>query len=82
MKSRKRWPENLVEAICEVIAEQRKERGLSVYALAQLSGVSQQAIGYYEKKQRRPSVECLARVARGLGLELSELIEEAEKRVG
>lgn len=81
MKSRKRWPDSLVDAICEAIAHRREELGLSVYAVSQSSGVSQQAIGYYERKQRRPSLECLAKVARALDWELSELVAEAESRI-
>jgi len=81
VKSRKRWPDNLVGAICEAIADRRKELGLSIYAVSQTSGVSQQGIGYYERKQRRPSLECLAKVARALDWELSELVAEAESRI-
>ena len=81
MKPRRRWPETLLDAICEAIRERRKKLGLSIYALSQSSGVSQQAIGYYERKQRRPSLECLAKVARALDWELSELVAEAESRI-
>ena len=75
------WPELLIRALCEVLKEQRVALGLSIYALSQASGVSQQAIGYYEKLLRRPTVESLARISKALNLKLSELVVLAEARL-
>ena len=75
---RKDWPDALIAAICRVIKERRLALNLSIYALSQKAGVSQQAISYYEKGLRRPTIEGLAKVAIGLGFELSELIASAE----
>jgi transcriptional regulator with XRE-family HTH domain len=77
----KDWPEVLITAICRVIKERRLALDLSIYALSQKSGVSQQAIAYYEKGDRRPTIEGLSKVATGLGMELSELISIAEEKV-
>lgn len=77
----KDWPDALIESICDTIKERRMELGLSVYAVSQTSGVSQQAIAYYEKRVRRPSVECLAKISWGLDLRLSELVSRAERRL-
>jgi transcriptional regulator with XRE-family HTH domain len=73
------WPESLVEAICQEIKIRRTELGLTIYALSQESGVSQQALANYEKGVRRPNLECLVRAAKGLRLEVSELIARAER---
>ena len=54
---------------------------MTVYALSQESGVSQQAIANYEKLARQPTIECLIKVARGLGLSPSELMSRAEARL-
>jgi transcriptional regulator with XRE-family HTH domain len=75
------WSEDLIEAICREIKVRRKELGLSVYALSQDSGVSQQAIANYEQGVRRPALDCLLKVARGLKLEPSELLARAEAKV-
>lgn len=75
------WPESLIELICQEIRLRRTELGITVYALSQASGVSQQAIANYEKGARRPNLECLVRVSKGLGLELSELVQRAERRI-
>ena len=74
------WPDILIESIIREIRLRREELGLTVYALSQLSGVSQQGISYYEKGIRRPTLEGLAKVSKGLDLELSELIARAERR--
>ena len=74
-------PEKLIEAVCREISRRRKELGMTVYALSQESGVSQQAIANYEKLARRPTLECLAKVASGLSLQLSELVARAEARL-
>ncbi len=76
----KDWPDALITAICRAIRERRLSLKLSIYAVSQKSGVSQQAIAYYEKEFRRPTVEGLVKVAGALGMELSELIAVAEAR--
>ena len=68
----------LIEFICKVIQDTRLKRGYSIYELSQRSGVSQQAIGYYEKGKRRPTLECLIKIAQGLDLTASEIIAKAE----
>lgn len=80
MKS-KDWPDDLISAISAVIRERRTSLGLSIYAVSQLSGVSQQAISYFEKEARRPTLESLARLSVSLELKVSELIAMAEKRL-
>lgn len=75
---RKDWPDALIAAICRAIKERRLALNMSIYALSQKSGVSQQAISYYEREMRRPTLEGLAKVSAGLDWELSELISAAE----
>ena len=55
--------------------------GVSVYQVAQESGVSQQAIANYEKQEHRPTLECLMKVSRALGFTPSEIVALAEKKV-
>jgi len=76
------WPDTLIEAVCNLLKERRLEQGLSIYRVSQACGVSQQAISYYEKHNRRPTLECLVKVSKALGLKPSELLALAEKRVG
>jgi len=73
------WSTELLEALSRVIRAQREEKGMTVYALSQESGVSEQAIHNYEKSLRHPTIERLAHVSRALGLKTSALIALAEE---
>lgn len=79
--SEQKWPDQLVEAVSAEIKARRLELGLSIYALSQTSGVSQQAIAYYERLHRRPSLEYLAKISKALDIQLSALIRRAEDRL-
>jgi len=65
--------------IIQLLKEERERLGLSKYALAQESGLSQQAIGYMEKGHRIPSLETVLRVARAMNVDLGKIITQARK---
>lgn len=48
-------------------------------ALADLSGVSESAIGMYETGKRKPSFEVLLRLSEALGCTVDELVREKEE---
>jgi len=62
----KDWSERLIVEVCKVLKERRLKLGVSIYHVSQASGVSQQAIANYEKLLRRPTLDCLAKVADAL----------------
>ena len=64
--------------IAERIKSIRKSKGISVYKLAQLSGVSETHIRDLERGDRNPSFDTLSRLSAPLGLSLSELFNESE----
>jgi len=51
------------------------------YAVAQQSGLSQQAIGYMEKGHRIPSLETVLRVAKAMNVDLAVIIKRAQKEL-
>ena len=63
------------------IQEKRKEQGLSQEALAEMLGVSRQALGKWESGASFPTLENLVQLARIFHMSLDELItgEEAQK---
>jgi transcriptional regulator with XRE-family HTH domain len=71
----------LGQRITQLLQEERERLGLSKYALARRSGVSQQMIGYVEKGQKRPSLETALRLADALDLDLGDLIKKARREV-
>jgi transcriptional regulator with XRE-family HTH domain len=54
----------------ELVAELRREHGLSVYALAQRAGLSDQTVHDLEHSKGQPSFETVRRLAEALGVTL------------
>jgi transcriptional regulator with XRE-family HTH domain len=57
----------------------RKERGLSQYDLAEMSGISQRMINHYENYAATPPVEKLKVIAKALNVKMSALLEDPEE---
>ncbi len=53
----------------------RKERGLSQEALALLCDIDRTYVGRIENMKRNPSLEILAKLAEGLNVKLSDLLD-------
>ncbi len=53
----------------------RQERGLSQEGLALLCNIDRTYVGRIENLKRNPSLEILAKIADGLGMTLSELLD-------
>ena len=52
----------------------RVERGLSQEALAELAGIHRNYLGGIERRERNVGLDNLERLARALGISLSELV--------
>lgn len=63
-----------------VIRAERKRRGLSQEALANLAGLSRSYVGEIERGEVGVSLAALEILALGLGVSLSEIIETYEQR--
>ena len=68
--------ENLSAVIGANLAEIRKQRGLSLDKVAELSGVSKAMVSQIERGESNPTVATLWKVALGLRIAFSELITE------
>ena len=67
--------------VVRLLRKEREGRGLSKYALANMSGVSQQMLGYMEKEMRNPTLETLLKIAYALEIDLGAFIQRAEKNI-
>ncbi len=65
-----------------MLAAERKQRGLTKYAVEQRCGLSQQMVGYVERGLRKPSLETALRLADGIGVDLAKIITRAHKSAG
>ena len=65
--------------IAERIKTVRKSKGLSVYKLSQIPGVSETHIRDIERGDRNPSFDTLSRLVVPMGMSLSELFNESDE---
>ena len=70
------------EAVAEILRERRLAAGLSLTDVAQRAGLTRQMVGFVEKGTRVPSLHTFARLAVGLGMSPSALLQEAETKAG
>ena len=70
------------QAVCErivrLLREERQRRGLTKYAAAQRSGLSQQAIGSLERGEKMPSLTTILRYAAAVEADLPDVIRRAQ----
>jgi len=64
----------------EVVRQHRGALDLSQEALAEKAGVHANHVGLVERGERSPSIDIAQRIAAALGLSLSALVTEVEKR--
>jgi transcriptional regulator with XRE-family HTH domain len=58
----------------------RKEKGLSQYDLADLTGLSQRMIGHYEKHAIEPPLQKIEIIAKALNVRISDLLENSASK--
>lgn len=68
----------LVGAVSTCLKSHRLDKGLSIYRLAQITGLNERTIDFIEKGERSPTIETATRIALALNFTLSEIIAEAE----
>lgn len=61
----------------ERMAELIREKGIEQKAVAEAVGVSEQAVSYFVRGLKSPSIEVLSRIAKVLDVSAAELIKEA-----
>ena len=71
----------LVAAFATTLREERLRLGLTQEDLADRADVSARFISFLETGRRQPSLSALAAVSKGLGLSMSTLTANVEKRL-
>lgn len=69
------------EIVSQLVADARRQEGLSLDELADRAGVPPSFVDLLERRSRQPTVAVAASLAEALGLSLSELVAEAEHDV-
>jgi transcriptional regulator with XRE-family HTH domain len=69
------------EIVSQLVADARRQEGLSLDELADRAGVPPTYVDLLERRSRQPTTAAAASLAEALGLSLSELVAEAEHDV-
>ena len=64
----------------QLVREWRVARGFSQEGFALHSSINRSYMTHIERGQRMPSIQTVAKIARGLGVQISELWLELERR--
>ena len=66
-----------------IAATLRAERGIAGFSQAEMerrTGITRSSYRYYEKAERLPDMVALAKIAEALGVSLSRIVGEIERR--
>lgn len=72
--------EALTQAVAAGLRRERIRRGMSMNAVAERGGLSQQMVSYVERGLRNPTLDTLFRIAIALELDLADVIAAAQRR--
>lgn len=71
----------LCEFIGPSIRKLRSERGLTISRVSEVSGIFQPNITRIELSQHNPHIDTLERLAKAIGIRVSDIVLEAERRM-
>jgi len=74
--------ESLSASFAKIVRRERLARGLSQETLAHQAGLHRTYVGLIERGERNPTIDVGHALAKVLGTHLSELIRDAERRLG
>ena len=66
----------------EVIADYRRSRRMSQEVLSGLSAIGRTHLSAIERGMRKPTLETLYKISQALGVKMSDIVIEIEKRLG
>ncbi len=65
----------------EVIAENRKQKGISQEVLSGLADIGRTHLSAIERGERKPTLETLYRISSALGVKMSDIVIQIEKKL-
>ncbi len=65
----------------EVIADLRKEKGISQEVLSGLADIGRTHLSAIERGERKPTLETLYRISCALEIKMSEIVKQIENRI-
>ena len=71
--------EKISQRVVDILEKKRIERKITKLQISKETGISRTAITLMEKKQNSPTLRTLMMVSSCIGIDLKEIIAEAEK---
>ena len=75
---KRRHADQISSAVVDLLAQKRRERGVTYEDLAGLTGLHATSLSLIERHLRNPTFVSLSRIALALGVRLSTLVRKAE----
>jgi transcriptional regulator with XRE-family HTH domain len=72
--------ETVANAVAEQLRRERLRRKLSMNAVAERGGLSQQMVSYVERGLRNPTLDTLLRMSSALDVDLAKIIATAQRQ--
>ena len=69
------------KTVGEVIADKRREKGVSQEVLSGLADIGRTHLSAIERGERKPTLETLYRISQALDIKMSDIVKEIEKRL-
>jgi len=63
----------------KILRREREKRHLSMNAVAERAGLSQQMVSYVERELRNPTLETILRIAAAIEVDVVQVMREAVK---
>jgi len=79
VKSSDKQRQAIIAGVAKALRDARVRQGLSMSAVAERAGLSQQMVSYVERQIRMPTLDTLLRMADALQLDLTTILTEAIK---
>jgi transcriptional regulator with XRE-family HTH domain len=80
--SDKKSQQSVCSQVAKILRSEREKRGLSMNAVAERAGLSQQMVSYVEREMRNPTLETLLRIAAALEIDFSRVMRQAIQAAG
>lgn len=69
------------KVVGEVVAEFRRKKGVSQEVLSGLADIGRTHLSAIERGERKPTLETFYRISSALGVKMSDMLSEIEKRL-
>jgi transcriptional regulator with XRE-family HTH domain len=67
----------VIANVAKALRDTRVRKGLSMSAVAERAGLSQQMVSYVERQMRMPTLDTILRMSEALAIDPSELLRKA-----